>query len=83
MPIKIGIMGGSGLEDPQILHNVKEVELTTPYGKPSDKYIVGTIGDVDCILLARHGRKHNIMPSDVNFRANLWGMQNLGRLRFL
>ncbi|PIO53499.1 hypothetical protein TELCIR_25165, partial [Teladorsagia circumcincta] len=37
-----------------------------------------TIGDVDCILLARHGRKHNIMPSDVNFRANLWGMQNLG-----
>ncbi|XGW11083.1 hypothetical protein V3C99_012522 [Haemonchus contortus] len=78
MPIKIGIMGGSGLEDPQILHNAKEVEVNTPYGKPSDKYIVGVIGDVECILLARHGRKHNIMPSDVNFRANLWGMHSLG-----
>ncbi|KAK6061035.1 methylthioadenosine phosphorylase [Cooperia oncophora] len=78
MPIKVGIMGGSGLEDPQILHNAKEVEINTPYGAPSDKYIVGTIGDVECILLARHGRKHDIMPSDVNFRANLWGMHSLG-----
>lgn len=66
------------MEDPQILHNAREVEVTTPYGKPSDKYIEGTIGDVTCILLARHGRKHDIMPSAVNFRANLWGMQSLG-----
>ncbi|EYC45513.1 hypothetical protein Y032_0425g1236 [Ancylostoma ceylanicum] len=78
MVFKIGIIGGSGLEDPQILQNAKEVEVTTPYGKPSDKYIEGIIGDVPCIILARHGRKHDIMPSDVNFRANLWGMHSLG-----
>ncbi|EYC41081.1 hypothetical protein Y032_0583g304 [Ancylostoma ceylanicum] len=78
MVFKIGIIGGSGLEDPKILQNAKEVEINTPFGKPSDKYIEGTIGDVPCILLARHGRKHDIMPSDVNFRANLWGMHSLG-----
>ncbi|KAL6735765.1 hypothetical protein Aduo_006175 [Ancylostoma duodenale] len=78
MVFKIGIIGGSGLEDPNILHDAKEVEINTPFGKPSDKYIEGTIGDVPCILLARHGRKHDIMPSDVNFRANLWGMHSLG-----
>lgn len=43
-------------------------------------FLTGTIGDVPCILLARHGRKHDIMPSDVNFRANLWGMHSLGML---
>ncbi|ETN75754.1 hypothetical protein RB195_020526 [Necator americanus] len=78
MVFKVGIIGGSGLEDPQILQNAREVEVETPFGKPSDKYLEGTIGDVHCIILARHGRKHDIMPSDVNFRANLWGMHTLG-----
>ncbi|KHJ78013.1 hypothetical protein OESDEN_22367, partial [Oesophagostomum dentatum] len=77
MVFKVGIIGGSGLEDPQILQNAKEVEVNTPFGKPSDKYIEGTIHGVPCVLLARHGRKHDIMPSDVNFRANLWGMHSL------
>ncbi|VDL64339.1 unnamed protein product [Nippostrongylus brasiliensis] len=90
MVFKVGIMGGSGLEDPQILQDAEEVEVSTPYGEPSDKmakfvfnvipnvFFTGTIGGVPCILLARHGRKHDIMPSDVNFRANLWGMHSLG-----
>uniref|UniRef100_A0A0K0DJJ2 S-methyl-5'-thioadenosine phosphorylase n=1 Tax=Angiostrongylus cantonensis TaxID=6313 RepID=A0A0K0DJJ2_ANGCA len=78
MPFKVGIIGGSGLEDPQFFKDAKEVQVNTPYGKPSDSFMEGTIGDVPCILLARHGRQHTIMPSDVNFRANLWGMHSLG-----
>lgn len=76
--IKIGIIGGSGLDDPDILLNRKEVDVSTPFGEPSDSIISGQIEDVDCFLLARHNRKHTIMPSNVNYRANLWALKELG-----
>lgn len=53
--VQVGIMGGTGLDDPQILNNRVEKSVDTPFGKPSDVLIVGTIGDVDCVLLARFG----------------------------
>ncbi|XP_015917240.1 S-methyl-5'-thioadenosine phosphorylase [Parasteatoda tepidariorum] len=76
--IKIGIIGGSGLDDPDILKDRKEITVDTPYGSPSDCLILGTIQGVDCILLARHGRKHSIMPSNVNYRANIHALKEQG-----
>lgn len=76
--VKIGIIGGSGLDDPDILENRTEIDEDTPYGKPSDKLIAGVIKGVDCILLARHGRKHDIMPSNVNYRANIMALKQQG-----
>lgn len=73
--LQIGIIGGSGLDDPDILVNRQEIVLTTPFGKPSDALITGLIGEIECVLLARHGRHHNIMPSNVNYRANIWAMR--------
>ncbi|CAD7015371.1 unnamed protein product [Ceratitis capitata] len=78
LPVKIGIIGGSGLDDPDILENRKATEIDTPYGAPSDALIEGEIAGVKCVLLARHGRKHNIMPSNVNYRANIWAMRQVG-----
>ncbi|KAI8118108.1 S-methyl-5'-thioadenosine phosphorylase [Lucilia cuprina] len=78
VPIKIGIIGGSGLDDPDILEQRKETVVTTPYGSPSDALIEGEINGVKCVLLARHGRKHNIMPTNVNYRANIWALRQVG-----
>ncbi|XP_064625345.1 S-methyl-5'-thioadenosine phosphorylase-like [Lineus longissimus] len=78
MKVVIGIIGGSGIDDPDIIENREEVEVETPFGKTSDCLIKGTIKGVDCILLARHGKKHTISPTNVNFRANLWALKNLG-----
>ncbi|XP_064410821.1 S-methyl-5'-thioadenosine phosphorylase isoform X2 [Latimeria chalumnae] len=76
--VKIGIIGGSGLDDPDILEGRTEKYVDTPYGKPSDALIVGKIKNIDCVLLARHGRQHSIMPSNVNFRANIWALKEEG-----
>ncbi|XP_005106690.2 S-methyl-5'-thioadenosine phosphorylase [Aplysia californica] len=76
--VKVGIIGGSGLDDPQLLENRQEKSVTTPFGKPSDVLITGTIKGVSCVLLARHGRRHNIQPTDVNYRANVWAMRQEG-----
>uniref|UniRef100_A0A5K3FVY2 Purine nucleoside phosphorylase n=1 Tax=Mesocestoides corti TaxID=53468 RepID=A0A5K3FVY2_MESCO len=76
--LKVGIIGGSGLDDPDILENRKDRYVTTPFGEPSDALIEGTISGVPCILLARHGRRHNIMPGNVNFRANVWALKESG-----
>ncbi|KAK2852192.1 hypothetical protein Q7C36_007393 [Tachysurus vachellii] len=73
--VKIGIIGGSGLDDPDILEGRSERYVETPFGKPSDALILGKIRDVECVLLARHGRKHTIMPSNVNYRANIWALK--------
>ncbi|XP_039615097.1 S-methyl-5'-thioadenosine phosphorylase isoform X3 [Polypterus senegalus] len=75
---KIGIIGGSGLDDPDILEGRSEKYVETPYGKPSDALITGKIKNVECVLLARHGRQHNIMPSNVNYRANIWALKEEG-----
>ena len=76
--IKIGIIGGSGLDNPDILKNKQEKEVETIYGKPSSNLIFGKIGEVDVILLARHGRKHTITPTKVNYRANIQALKNEG-----
>ncbi|KAM9167401.1 S-methyl-5'-thioadenosine phosphorylase [Mergus octosetaceus] len=71
----IGIIGGTGLDDPDILEGRTEKYVDTPYGKPSDALILGKIKNVSCVLLARHGRHHTIMPSNVNYRANIWALK--------
>eukprot|EP00126_Sphaerothecum_destruens_P013100 Sdes_comp22419_c0_seq1m20874 len=76
--MKIAIIGGSGLDDPHILTHRKEIEVETPFGVPSDCLIEGTIGEVPCVLLARHGRDHSISPSDIPFRANIWALKEIG-----
>ncbi|CAH3177243.1 unnamed protein product [Porites evermanni] len=76
--IKIGIIGGSGMDDPDILENRQEKHVTTPYGKPSDVLILGKIKGVDCVVLARHGRKHDVMPTDINYRANIYALKEEG-----
>lgn len=76
--VKIGIIGGSGLDDPNILNDETDIELETPFGKPSSPMKVGKIGGVDVVLLARHGRDHAISPTGVNFRANIHSLKEQG-----
>jgi len=76
--VKIGIIGGSGLDNPDILKNAKDVEVKTLHGKPSSHLKVGKIGKVDVVLLARHGREHTIPPTHVNNRANIHALKQAG-----
>jgi 5'-methylthioadenosine phosphorylase len=76
--VKIGIIGGSGLDDPDILQDAKDIEMQTPYGKPSSLLKVGKIKGVDVVLLARHGREHAITPTGVNYRANIHALKEQG-----
>lgn len=76
--IKIGIIGGSGLDNPDILKNPTNVSVDTPYGKPSSTLTCGEIGGVDVAILARHGKDHDITPSNVNFRANIHALHAHG-----
>jgi len=75
---KVGVIGGSGLYAMAALENVREVEVTTPFGPPSDAYIVGTLYGHDMVFLPRHGRGHRLPPSAINFRANIYGLKSLG-----
>lgn len=75
---RIAVIGGSGLENPEILKNPQEVEVQTPFGKPSSPFKTGQIGDTGVALLSRHGRDHSIPPTQVNNRANLWAIRELG-----
>lgn len=74
----IGIIGGSGLDDPKILKDAKEIEVDTPFGKPSSPLTLGKIEGKDVVLLARHGRKHTIPPTQVNNRANIHALKEQG-----
>lgn len=74
----IGIIGGSGFYELDGLTEVKEVSLETPFGAPSDAFRVGLLGDRRLVFLARHGRGHRFSPSEINYRANVWGMKKLG-----
>ena len=76
--MKIGIIGGSGLDNPDILNNPRDLEADTPYGKPNSTLRQGTIAGKDVILLARHGRCHTCPPTWVNYRANIWALKNEG-----
>ena len=76
--IQIGIIGGSGLYDMAGVTDREEVKLTTPFGEPSGPYLLGTLRDRRVAFLARHGAGHRILPSELNFRANIFGMKLLG-----
>jgi 5'-methylthioadenosine phosphorylase len=75
---KIGIIGGSGLYKMDDLTDVEEVTIETPFGSPSDALIVGTLAGAKVAFLARHGRNHTLMPSELPFRANIYAMKSLG-----
>ena len=75
---KIGIIGGSGLDHPDLLQNARDVKVETPFGKPSSPLKVGTIGGREVALLARHGREHTIPPTFVNYRANIQALKDAG-----
>ncbi len=76
--IKIGIIGGSGLDNPDLIKDFKEIEVNTPYGKPSSKLVVGKIGNKEVVILARHGKKHELSPTGVNYRANIYALKEQG-----
>ena len=75
---EIGIIGGSGLYSMPGLSQAKQVRLKTPFGAPSDGYVIGTLAGRKVAFLARHGRGHRILPSELNFRANVYGFKQLG-----
>src|SRR4030088_2588068 len=75
---EIGIIGGSGLYSMPGLSKVKQVRVKTPFGAPSDPYVCGTLEGGKVAFLARHGRGHRILPSELNFRANIHGFKQLG-----
>ncbi|MGD2147386.1 MAG: S-methyl-5'-thioadenosine phosphorylase [Anaerolineae bacterium] len=77
-PVRIGILGGSGLYQMEGLANVEERSVSTPFGEPSDALLVGTIDSVPVAFLARHGRGHVLMPTEVNYRANIFALKSLG-----
>jgi len=76
--IKVGIIGGSGMDDPRLIKNKKEKKVKTPYGNPSSALTVGKIEGVDAVILARHGKGHSIYPTGVNFRANIYALKKEG-----
>jgi len=78
MTLKIGIIGGTGLEKTNFLQNVREITMETPFGPPSDALLEGTVGDVTCVILPRHGRQHQYSPTNVNYRANMWALMKTG-----
>jgi 5'-methylthioadenosine phosphorylase len=81
--VKIGIIGGSGLYEMSELTEREELTLSTPFGAPSDSLVVGTLRGKRVAFLPRHGRGHRIMPSELNFRANIYAMKMLGVERIL
>src|SRR5258708_33106538 len=80
---KIGIIGGSGLYQMPELTDIDEIEVETPFGKPSDKFILGTLEGERVGFLPRHGRGHRFTPTELPFRANIYGMKLLGVERIL
>jgi len=74
----VGIIGGSGLYQIEGITKIKEVAIKTPFGDPSDKFITGELEKTPVVFLPRHGRGHRISPSEINYRANIYGMKKLG-----
>lgn len=76
--IRIGIIGGSGLYQMEGLSDTTAVSLDTPFGEPSDDYVTGTLQGIRVAFLPRHGKGHRLLPSEINFRANVYGFKRLG-----
>jgi 5'-methylthioadenosine phosphorylase len=81
--VSIGVIGGSGLYEMEGLSQVKSIRIATPFGKPSDDYIIGTLHGKRVAFLPRHGRGHRILPTDINYQANIYGMKKLGVERII
>jgi len=79
----IGVIGGSGLYEMEGFTDVKEVRLDTPFGEPSDAFITGNLDGTPMVFLPRHGRGHRLLPSEVGYRANIYGMKKLGVERII
>ena len=79
----IGVIGGSGLYEIEGITDLQEVRLETPFGDPSDAFITGTLEGTRMVFLPRHGRGHRLLPSEVPYRANIWGMKKLGVERII
>ncbi|MBI2499558.1 S-methyl-5'-thioadenosine phosphorylase [Candidatus Woesearchaeota archaeon] len=75
--IKVGIIGGSGLDNQNILKQQEDIQLNTPYGKPSSDLLTGKINNTEVVILSRHGKDHSIMPTNVPFRANVYALKKL------
>ena len=82
MDVTIGIIGGSGLYQMEALQDIEEIQVKTPFGDPSDAIVVGTLEGARVAFLARHGRGHRLLPSELPFRANIYAMKSLG-VRYL
>jgi 5'-methylthioadenosine phosphorylase len=81
--VEIGIFGGTGIYDSGLLENAQEVDIDTPYGKPSDTITVGVFKGRKIAFLPRHGKKHTIPPHMINFKANIWAFKELGVTRII
>ncbi|HKY05127.1 MAG TPA: S-methyl-5'-thioadenosine phosphorylase, partial [Blastocatellia bacterium] len=81
--VKIGVIGGSGLYQMESLTDVEEVSIDTPFGKPSDSFIIGSLGAARVAFLPRHGRGHRLLPSELPYRANIYAMKMLGVERII
>jgi 5'-methylthioadenosine phosphorylase len=79
----IGVIGGSGLYEMEGLEEVARVRVNTPFGAPSDEYVTGILNGTRMVFLPRHGRGHRLLPSEVNYRANIHGMKQLGVERII
>lgn len=80
-PIELAIIGGSGFYEPGMLSNVREVTVTTPYGDINP--LIGDLGGREVAFLARHGKGHSLLPHQINYQANLWGLKSLGISRIV
>ena len=76
--MKVGIIGGSGLYNLKELEKVDKVQLDTPFGKPSSDFLTGEVHDIPVIFIPRHGLGHLLLPTEIPFRANIWGLKKLG-----
>jgi 5'-methylthioadenosine phosphorylase len=79
----VGVIGGSGLYQMEGLERVREVEVKTPFGRPSEKFIKGMVGETELVFLSRHGKGHRWLPTEINFRANVFALKKLGVERII
>ncbi len=82
-PVRVAVIGGSGLYRMKNVRDLAEVRVKTPYGDPSDAVFIGALSGVRCAFLPRHGRGHSLLPSELNGRANIWALKSLGVERIL
>ena len=76
--MRIGVIGGSGLDEMEGLQDVREERVSTPFGDPSDALIHGRLGEAELVFLPRHGRGHRFNPSEVPYRANIYALKSVG-----